>query len=298
VAPVELVEKLPDPGKTRVKEEYADLPDGRLVRKRLTGMAFIMADQLNLAVGPCLANANQVVNFVNSRYIERLLKRGGLLCHASACARGPGCLVMAGRSGAGKSTLALRLVDHGFDFVSNDRLVLTHDAGGVRVNGVPKLPRVNPGTIVGQEQLRCLMDEEELAEAESLPTPELWRTERKYDVPLETIYGSDCFRLGADLAALIILDWRLDGGPCRIEPFEPAEQPELLKPLTKTPGLFFLPRSTSPARHQDSARLDPGAYARMLVGTPALHVTGGVDFAAAVEVCMELLDRCQSAPAE
>ena len=59
------------------------------MRKRLTGMVFLMADGLNLAVGPCLANVNQVVNFVNSRYIEHLLRSGGLLCHASACARRP-----------------------------------------------------------------------------------------------------------------------------------------------------------------------------------------------------------------
>ena len=33
--------KEPDPGKTKVKEEWADLPGGRVVRKRLTGLHFL-----------------------------------------------------------------------------------------------------------------------------------------------------------------------------------------------------------------------------------------------------------------
>lgn len=41
----------PDPGKSKVKEEYADFPDGRLVRKRLTGMVFVFGEGDHLAMG-------------------------------------------------------------------------------------------------------------------------------------------------------------------------------------------------------------------------------------------------------
>jgi HprK-related kinase B len=293
---VPLREKTPDAGKTRVKEEHADLIDGRIVRKRLTGMVFFMADGLNLAVGPCLANVNQVVNFVNSRYIEHLLKRGGLLCHASACAVGDRAIAIAGKPGAGKSTLALHLLEEGFDFVSNDRLVLTGGPGSVRVRGVPKLPRINPGTILGQPRLHSLMSEDELHEARAMPVEELWRIERKYDVPIDTLYGSGRFRLDGDLAALLILEWTLDGGACRVESFSPTGSSDLLLPLTKSPGLFLLEDDEEQERLVPT-RPDPETYGRLLDGVPAFRLSGGVDFEAAVALCMELARPAQTRPA-
>ncbi len=72
------IPKEPDPGKPRVKEEYLDFPDGRLVRKRLTGLVFAFNQTEHYALGPCLANLNQVVNFINSRLIQHALARGAL----------------------------------------------------------------------------------------------------------------------------------------------------------------------------------------------------------------------------
>ena len=59
----------PAPGKTRIKDETADLPDGRILRKRITGMVFLFGGADNLAIGPCLENLNQVVNFINNRFL-------------------------------------------------------------------------------------------------------------------------------------------------------------------------------------------------------------------------------------
>ncbi len=285
VLEVPLVEKEPDPGKTRVKEEYARLDDGLLVRKRLTGMVFLMGAGENLAVGPCLANVNQVVNFINSRYIEVLLRRGGLLCHASAVTRGNQGVVIAGRPGAGKSTAALRLMERGFDFVSNDRLVLQHERGRIRVRGVPKLPRVNPGTILGQKRLWALMGELELAESRALPSTELWSLERKYDVPLERLFGPDRFRLDTELSALVILEWSREGGGCIVEPFAPNQRPDLLGPLVKAPGLFFMPEATE----APVSPPDPVSYGAMAAGRPAFRLSGGVDFDALATLCLQIV---------
>ena len=79
---LDLAEKQPDPGKHKVKEEFADIEGGRVVRKRLTGMVFIFGNGDNLAVGPCIQNDNQVINFINNRYIEWQICRGGILEHA------------------------------------------------------------------------------------------------------------------------------------------------------------------------------------------------------------------------
>ena len=284
--PFPLIIKTPDPGKTRIKEEYADLVDGRLVRKRLTGMVFLMAADVNLAVGPCLANANQVVNFVNGRYIEHLLRRGGLLCHASACAKGSGAIVIAGGPGVGKSTLALHLLEHGFDFVSNDRVVLLGEPRSVHAHGVPKLPRVNPGTIVGLTQLHALMTEDELEAMRSLPPAELWQLERKFDVPLDSLYGPDRFRLDTDVAGVLILEWTRAGGACHVQEFAPSERPDLLKPLVKSTGLFLL--DDSGLAFSAAGLPDPSLYAQLLSGMPAFRLSGGVDFERAIQLCAHL----------
>ena len=124
-----LAVKQREPGKTKLKESYCDLPDGRVVKKLLTGLLFLFGHGDNYAVGPCIDNDNQVVNFINNRFIEHCLKRGALLFHAAGVAEGGAGLVISGFSGAGKSTLALEIMRHGTDFVSNDRVMVSH-AGG------------------------------------------------------------------------------------------------------------------------------------------------------------------------
>ena len=121
---IEHTVKSPEPGKTKIKEEYADLADGRVVRKRLTGMVFAFGGGRHIAVGHCLANSNQVVNFINNRLIQLDLDRGALLAHAAGVNREGRGLALAGFSGMGKSTLALHLLSRGMNFVSNDRLLL------------------------------------------------------------------------------------------------------------------------------------------------------------------------------
>ena len=46
------------------------------------------------------------------------------LLHASCAARGPSGVLIRGRPGAGKSSLLLRLLDHGFELVADDCVLL------------------------------------------------------------------------------------------------------------------------------------------------------------------------------
>ena len=72
-----------EPGKTGRKDSYADLPGGRLVRKVRTGMVFLQSEGHRIAAGPCLKYNNQVINFINSQYMNWLQNRGWLICHAA-----------------------------------------------------------------------------------------------------------------------------------------------------------------------------------------------------------------------
>ncbi|MDO9084087.1 MAG: HprK-related kinase B [Humidesulfovibrio sp.] len=287
--PLELVVKEPDPGKDTIKEEYADLPGGRLVRKRLTGMVFLFGKDVNLAVGQCGANPNQVVNFINNRYIEHKLNRSCLLGHSAAVAhlkdgrmRG---LALAGFSGAGKSTLAMHVMSRGALFVSNDRLLVQENGVGLNMFGVAKLPRINPGTALNNPDLASVVSHEEREQFLELEGDELWGLEHKYDVFLDKCFGEGRFVLTAPMHGLVVLNWRRGAGESSIRFVKAAERPDLLPAFMKAAGLFYLP----PPGAEDWR--DPGLaeYTALLSRCDLVEITGGVDFDRAADFCLEYL---------
>jgi HprK-related kinase B len=277
--------KQPDPGKTKIKEEWIDLPDGRMVRKRLTGMHFLFGRGENVAVGPCLENANQVINFVNNRFIEWKLNRGGFLGHAAGVRSGERGISLAGFSGAGKSTLALHLMSKGTTFVSNDRIMVEADGDGLVMYGVAKQPRINPGTALNNPDLHCIVEPDLREKFLAMPQDELWKREHKYDALIDECYGPGRFELGSPMDALVILNWRRDGSPMRAALVDPAERKDLLPAFMKSTGLFYLP--DDPARRDDPS---VEAYADLLAQTNLIEISGGVDFDRASDVCLHFME--------
>jgi len=286
--PYQLVTKEPDPGKTKIKEEYADVPGGRIVRKRLTGMVFLFGQGRNLAVGPCVANANQIVNFINNRYIEYKINRGCMLGHSAAVASSSGQtlrgLALAGFSGAGKSTLALHLLSRGALFVSNDRLLVQGGYYGLVMSGVAKLPRINPGTALNNPDLSGVIPDEERKELEEMPLDALWDLEQKYDVYLDQCFGEGRFILSAPMNGLVILNWRREPIPTLIEKVDPWKRPDLLPAFMKSTGLFYVPENGRPHAEPSLEQ-----YQKLLSGCGLYEITGGVDFDVAADFCLTLL---------
>lgn len=278
-----LTPKPPDPGKSKIKEEYAEYPDGRLVRKRLTGMVFLLGPQVQMAVGPCVANVNQVVNFINSRHIQWMLDQGGLLFHAAGVAGPSGGLALSGFSGAGKSTLALHLVSQGLNFVSNDRLVVRHTGRELMMFGVAKLPRINPGTALNNPHLAGVIPEAERERFAALEPEALWSLEHKYDAHLDQCFGPERFHLAAPLSGLVVLNWKRGVNGLKVNRVDLGDRPDLLPAFVKSPGLFY-----QPAKGEKPDFSDP-AYLALLESCPVYEFSGGVDFAAATRACLDLL---------
>ena len=92
------------------KEECLDFSDGRVVRKRRSGLWLVFGPVGGYALGPCLENVDQVVNFIHARFMDRLVRAGARLLHAAGVAAGSNGLAIAGFAGAGKSTLALEIM--------------------------------------------------------------------------------------------------------------------------------------------------------------------------------------------
>lgn len=265
--------KEPDPGKSKIKEEWAEFPDGRVVRKRLTGMLFLFGHGRNLALGPCLDNPNQVVNFINNRFIEHKLNQGCLLGHAAGVAHKGLGLSLAGFSGMGKSTLALHMMNHGLNFVSNDRIMVGRECGRLMMYGVAKMPRVNPGTVLNNPSLAGVMPEADREAFKDLPVEELWSLEHKYDAFIDECFGPGRFDLEAEMKGLAILNWKRGGGEIKVAAVDIARRRDLLPAFMKSTGLFYDANHDLPV-----PELSEDAYLEGLKGCTVLEVTGGADF--------------------
>lgn len=276
--------KQPDCGKSKIKEEYADFSGGRIVRKRLTNMHFLFNGKTNAAVGPCLENDNQVINFINNRFIEWKVKRGCLLGHAAGVMHKNRGLALAGFSGMGKSTLALKLMSLGTCFISNDRLLIEKRNDVCRMSGVAKLPRVNPGTVLNNDDLCCIIPDADRFRFKQMTTEALWELEHKFDADIEKCFGPDKFSLSAPMNGLVILNWQRDNTPLMVNHVKIDDRHDLLAAFMKKTGLFYLPKTDDPAV------FPPEAYLNMLRDVPLIELSGGVDFVRASDICMNFLE--------
>lgn len=287
---VEFIDWKREPGKTGRKDAYCDLPDGRLVLKVRTGMVFLQSEAHRIAAGPCLKYDSQVINFINTQYMNWLQHRGWLICHAAGLVTRGVALGIAGFSGGGKSTLMLRLLDHaGMSYLTNDRLFVRMNSTGVHAAGIPKLPRVNPGTIVHNPKLHELISRPDREALLALPEAELWNLEDKYDVHLERVYGPGRITPQAPLAAFLVLNWRRDLQEVpRLERVDLRARRDLLGAIMKSPGPFY--QYPDGSFLQDTTTLDEEAYLGVLEEIPVYEVRGGTDFDSIQTQCLRLAE--------
>jgi len=266
-----------DPGKTKIKEEYVNFPQGRIVRKIQTGLVFLFDGENNLAAGPCLENVNQVVNFINNRFIEIMLNKNSLLLHASGIAWKNKGISIAGFSGAGKSTLALHMLKDEINFISNDRILSKEENSGLKMYGVAKYPRINPGTIISIKAIESIIPPEERKKYHLLDKKKLWNLEEKYDLFVNEIYGPNRFKLEADMKALVILNWQHLPEKTVIKKINPSERYDLFPAFMKSPGLFYF------THNLEDLDLSKAMYEASLKNCSVYEVTGGVNFEATAD---------------
>ncbi|NIZ13658.1 HprK-related kinase B [Phaeobacter sp. HF9A] len=283
-----------EPGKTGRKDAILDLRDGRLVHKLRTGVTFLQSPDLMVAFGPVTQHANQVVNFVNTQVLNRQQRVGWQICHAAAATRGSRTLAIAGLSGGGKSTSILRMMDlPEVAFMSNDRLLVqateSGTGGGAEALGVPKHPRINPGTILGNPRLHGMLSAERQAELRAMPVEDLWELEEKHDLFISDIYGPGRIRYAAPLTDFWVLNWQRDVEKVTmVEAVDLAKRPDLLGAIMKSPGPFY--QSADGIFLSDRETPDPEAYLAALRHVRVQEVTGRVDFDAIAYLGRELFD--------
>jgi HprK-related kinase B len=276
-----------DPGKVGRKDSFVDLVDGRVCRKVRTGMQYLLSDKESMVFGECLKNDNQVINFLISLYITWLMHRNNVLCHAAALSMQGEGFAIAAFSGGGKSTLALHLMRKGFDFVSNDRTLIGKGDDGIYMSGVPKQPRINPGTVINNPALADVIPESRLKELAKISPQEIWDLEEKYDADVEAIFGQGKFQLYAKLNAFVILNWKRDeSAETQFNRVDIRQRPDLLAAVMKSPGPFYmLSGNKAPASIVET---NPDDYIPVLSEIAVYEVTGAVDFDRAVDFCLKV----------
>jgi HprK-related kinase B len=246
------------------KDAFLDLPSGRFVRKMRTGVTISIQEDFWSSVwtmrGPVNRNFSQVVNMIGNIFGLHLMDRGCSMIHASAVADGQGrALAIMAQSGMGKSSVAVRLMEQGFDFISNDRVILepplTDD--NVIAHGLPKLPRVNPGTLLDGEHTRIVLDPTSRQRYESLPREELWQVEDKYDIEVDRVLGRRWI-LSGDLKAVLVLNWQHGGEGIRLQKLTPGQALAEFNHVRKDFGVFDVRLvSRSDAAMAETARRVP-----------------------------------------
>lgn len=267
-----------EPGKTGRKDAYVDLADGRLVRKVRTGMTFLQSDQALIAFGPCADNPNQVINFINTQILNTCKRGGWDICHAAAVTNGKVGLAIAGLSGGGKSTTLLRLMDlPNTRFVTNDRLMVKAEGDEVSALGIPKNPRINPGTILHNPRLASMFSEERRDALLAIPPEDLWKLEEKHDLFIGEVYGEGRVQFSMNLSTFWVLNWSRDAKePTALEQVDLNARPDLLGAIMKSAGPFF--QNADGVFLKDTDPLESSGYLENLRGVTVLEVTGRIDF--------------------
>lgn len=246
----------------------------RVIFKKRTGVVHYVRSDTFYAVGDLERHPQQLLNLVATAFGCWLRREGYVALHASAVSAGGLAIVFAGNSGSGKSSAALTMMNQGFDFVSNDRVFLRRTDGLVEVVGVPKWPRVNPGTLMANPKLRGILAADRHDVYSRLSPEELWELEHKHDVFVTTVYGKNRVSLKAFLISLYVLTWRHGRGPADAEAVPGGDVGRLLTPMVKT-EVYDVRSGDLPNEDELSA---------LLAGHSVVHVSGGVDMARLLEI--------------
>jgi HprK-related kinase B len=252
----------------RGKESFADRGGRRVIRKDRTGVVIAGRGALWTIRGDLRRNFNQLVNLVCTVYGMSILDRGGAMIHASAAVLDGRAVAIAGQSGSGKSSVAVRLLERGFDFLTNDRLIMVPQRGGLVGYGLPKLPRINPGTLLAGSKTRDLVTAEKRRTYERMPREELWRLEEKHDLDVQATLGRR-WVLSAPLDVIYVLK-RDPGQPARVTRLNAGQAVEALRAVAKSFGAFDVGLPT----RSDAALLRAAAI------SPVDSVSGDIDPAA------------------
>lgn len=248
----------------------ANINGGRVVFHRETGVLTMIRPEGWTITGDLRAHPAEVTRGLDAMLSLALVERGYLTLKASALARaGQGLALVGGPDGA-RRALAVALVGRGFQWVTEDLLLVRVASGHVEMRGLPGLLRLGPAAMLAHPALRAMLANEERARYEGKTWRDLRDSETRYVVNAGEAFGPAGIATGGTLQTIVALRWRSGdtSGTPAITPLARPDAYEALAEATRSFGLYDL-RGTLPANFH---RL------RRIAETVAMHaVIGPVD---------------------
>jgi HprK-related kinase B len=147
-------------------------------------------------------------------------------------------VAFASASGSGKSTAALSMLESGWHLVTNDWLFVRPIQDGVEMVGVPKRPRVNPGTLMRLPRLSAILSGDRRALYGRMSPEALYSVKDKHEVDVDALYGAGTFRLRAIVHAVYVLRWSAASSGWEVRPLGSVEREAVLLSFAKGAGIY------------------------------------------------------------
>jgi HprK-related kinase B len=254
----------------------ADSDEGRVIFRRETGVLTAIQPDTWTITGDLRAYPGEVTRVLDAMLSLALVERGYLTLKGSALARDGRGVALVGGPDTARRALAVTLVGRGFQWVTEDLLLVRVAAGHVEMRGLPGLLRLGPAAMLAHPTLRAMLTEEERARYAGQTWRDLREIEARYNIDTVDAFGPAGIAAGGALRMIVALRWRggETEGPPTIAPLARADAYEALADATRSFGLYDLAGSVPPNFHR----------LQRIAETVAMHtVTGPVDLQAVAD---------------
>ncbi len=245
----------------------ADMNGGRVIFRRDTGVMTYIQRNLWTITGDLRANPSEVTRALDAMLSLALVERGYLTLKASAVVRDGAGVALIGGPDSARRTLAVTLLGQGFQWVTEDLLLVRVVDGAVEMRGLPGLLRLSPAAMLAHPVLAATLD----AGAHAAYAGQTWRELREHDtryvVDASETFSTAGIAEGGILRAIVVLRWRneADAGSPMVTDLHHADAAEALADATRSFGLYDL-RGTLPPAYNRLQRLEEATTMRMVTG--------------------------------
>jgi HprK-related kinase B len=180
-----------------------------------------------------------------------------------------------------------------FTYLTNDRLFLRAHNRLVEAVGIPKLPRINPGTLINNPRLAPMLSPARQQALRAMPLQALWDLEEKHDVDVAQCYGARRIDTSTPLPleTLVILNWAREADePTRVAQVDLQQRRDLLPAVMKSPGPFY--QDAKGRFQRDDDPLPEARYLQMFESVKVFEVAGRIDFDRLVTQWPEWVEAC------
>lgn len=261
----------------------ADVNGGRVIYRRDTGVMIYIQRNIWTITGDLRAHPDEVTRALDAMLSLALVERGYLTLKSSAVTRGNIGVALVGGPDTARRALAVNLLTHGFQWATEDLLLVRVTDGAIEMHGLPGLLRLEPGAMLAHPALRAMLTEDERARYGGQSWRELRDLDTRYVVDAAETFGLTGISSGSTLRAVVALRWRASdpAEDVTLASLPRADAYELLAEASRSYGLYDL-RGTLPPNYHRLSRLAETATMYAITGSIAVD-TAAARIAAALD---------------